>query len=364
MSRVTILVFCTVAALVHASRDDESQTKGDVKVSVGTRSFKHEALAQLHQTLMPEDKGSATAESLAQAGVRAAAEASSGLNSVHDQSAKLRQAMDELDLDSGLDEAAKEDEDSKAKAKVKAEAKLQEVAVEMKHVTDWADDLDRRIHDQYDVLHGNKAAPVDPEKTLGILEGVAAKIDIDKASLLSIGQQFDIDSSKLTQSEAEQLVQLEKQTNTVMSWFEEFKDFKFAMEQMRGHKNAALKEAQDLGMTQEQIQQVLAKPPPMENQPKMAGTPEQRKQLADVMASSAVEMAQIESAANEVMKGLDEFSAWKQKDDKSPESLAEAAKVKAKLDKAMQFLKEHEGAVEERSGQIDTLMKQVGMKGL
>jgi hypothetical protein len=41
--------------------------------------------------------------------------------------------------------------------------------------------------------------------------------------------------------------------------------------------------------------------------------------------------------------------------------MAQAAKVKAKLDKALKFLAQHEGTVATRTDQINALMKDAGM---
>lgn len=86
-----------------------------------------------------------------------------------------------------------------------------------------------------------------------------------------------------------------------------------------------------------------------------------RKKLAAVMASSAIEMAQIKSASDDVLAALDDLTEWKKGDDQSPESDRHALKVQARLHKAMAFLQEHEETINIRTKQIHSMMRDAGM---
>merc|ERR1719487_2237659 len=134
---------------------------------------------------------------------------------------------------------------------------------------------------------------------------------------------------------------------------------------MKAQRADAVKDAETLGISKAEVQKELGESatPPAQKDAK-ADMAAKKQHLADVLASSAVEMAQIESASNDVMVGLEAFAKWKQREaagDKSPESLKEAAKVKDKLDKALRYLQDHEGMIDQRSNQINALLKETNM---
>jgi len=233
-----------------------------------------------------------------------------------DESVALRKGMAEAGLDFDLDQ------------KVLARTKLQQLSLEKKRVKEMADNLDRQMQEQYAALLGS---------------------EVDKVASL-MGVAADGDGGSKT-SEDEQFAQLEEQTNNIVHWFSQLKQLREDRDKVKAQKELAAKAASSVGLSLEEVHQELTS----------AATSEHRQHLASLMASSAIEMAQIESAAGNVMSGLDQLGEWKKRQDNSPESLAEASKVKAKLSDALNFLKEHEDIVEKRTDQINSMMKEANM---
>jgi hypothetical protein len=371
-----------VVVLVQASRD--SSDKEDVKVSVGPRSFQlagaktqveasqDTALAQLDQKSIAQPtennelkniakhmlehsetdsgKSSLSAAELDQRAMRATADASSGMSQIRSDSMDLRKAVMELGLNHGLVASAHEARVTTAANDMdRARSKLHDVAQEQMQLKKTVNDMDRTM----EMEHAQ------------FLDGLNKLNEVAHGASTSLAQEF-------AENEDEQFAQLERQTQNIQKWFDNLKQVKQMKDQMQSKKVEAVKEAEAAGLSSAEVQKELS----VRNLPvapsalELSDVPskvddkakvDKRKHLANVMEDSAVEMAQIESAANDVMNGLDEFAKWKESEDQSPESQEKAAQVKAKLDRALQFLREHEGSVDQRSQQIDKLMKDAGM---
>jgi len=331
MCRATIIrVLWLTQALVcfaHSARDDEE--KENVHIEVRPRSF-----SQIHEN----EQMNATASTVQQT--------SSGMQAVGDESKNVRKQVEELEALSGLEHEAQ----PSASQVMQAKEKLAELALERKSVLEHADKLERQMHEQYAAMIGNEVGNV--------------------ASLLSVSQKED----RSTLSEDEKFAELEKHTNQLTQWFSELKALRAERDAMIAHKEAASSVGATLGLKAEdmesQITALASKAKQQEAAARAAAqdklapalvSDEQRKQLANVMASSAIEMAQIKTASDDVLTALDALTDWKKRDDNSAESHEEAVKVQAKLSKAMTFLQEHEGIVNTRAKQINELMKDAGM---
>jgi hypothetical protein len=376
---LTFFVLFMAPALFFASREEEEDEDGMVQIAVHARNLQrtHGANAstlaelragsqhakrhvmQLHvdtrphaQSAKSEEKVGALTETSQNASLdsdsslRSSVEqTTAGLMKVGSDAAQLRKMFQELLDESGINEAAELSAAEKQQAEVAkagAKRKLEELAIQKKQVLDHADALDRKMNTQYAELLGTKVSEV--------------------ASLLQSGTEEE--AAGKTLSEDEMFAQLEKQTNTIVQWFAELKSFRQQRDELKARRQAAEEAASKLGLSAERV-----KVPPKTEAVKSsnlqmspADVAAKHKNLAAVMASSAMEMAQIKKASDDVMVLLDEMTEWRRKQDTSPTAVAEAAKIQAKLSKAMDFLKEHENTVNARATQINALMKDVGMK--
>jgi len=352
MSRALFVLFFTCVGLVHASREDGVVTEGDLHVSVATRNFKLEAsderasLAQLHERLQAQPaEAQLSAADASQLGMQAAAEALAGMSEIQIQSMKVRKAVMDLGVSEGLVKSA-----SKAAAsRDGAKAQLHELAAEQQRVRQAADALDERMQSEHAQMH---------EASSEAKSVLSTNAEEQTAQIAHMEQQF---------------AQMEKQTAQITQWFEEMAQLNKSRDLLWERKAEAVKEAEAAGLSSEEVQKELSAAraqPNLETAPQESGAAannaqvEQRKHLADVVASSAVEMAQIEKASVDVMDGLESFAKWKESGDESPESMAHAAQVKAKLDIALKFLEEHENVVDQRTTQINDLMRQANMDPL
>jgi len=214
-------------------------------------------------------------------------------------------------------------EETQLSASTQAAAKIAELKKERDAVLTHAADLERQMTEHYASMIGQKVESV--------------------ASLL---QEQATGDDKM--SEDDQFAQLEAQTNQMTSWFRELK-------QLRTDRDAVIAKNKH----------AAASARLMENSQNQAKTAEEKREhLQSIMASSAIEMAQIKTASDDVLSAIDSLTEWKKRDDNSHESHAEAVKVKSKLARAMNFLKEHEDTINVRSQQINTLMKEAGMAPL
>jgi len=208
------------------------------------------------------------------------------------------------------------------KQETQADAKIEQLRKERDAVLTHAADLERQMTEHYASMIGQKVENV--------------------ASLL---QQQQTGDDKMT--EDEQFAQLEAQTNQMTSWFKELKQLRTDRDVVIAKNKHAARSAKLMAHSQ--------------NQAKAATSDQQREHLQSIMASSAIEMAQIKTASDDVLSAIDSLTEWKKRDDNSHESHAQAVKVKSKLARAMNFLKEHEDTINVRSQQINTLMKEAGM---
>jgi len=322
MSRAIFLVFLTASVLVvsvHPSREPTNESERyphppeGVSVSVSPRSF-HMALTQVHdeQNVQPEDK----AAELAQPLERPAGESQSA---------------------SGIKSGSQDE----------AKAKLEEVALETQRVVADSDRLDAEMHAQYTALLGDEVPQAGTPN-----------------ALVSVGE------TQSPPSEDEQFAALESQTENIMQWFQQLKKLRHERDSLKAKKDAAVKGASSAGMRPEDIaKKLLTNSPPETPKSKPEADPkpmggslmEKREELASVMASSAIEMAQLQHAAANVVTSLDAYKTWKNRINDSAESAAEAVSVKAKLDAAMKFLKEHENTIDNRRNQINAMMREANM---
>lgn len=209
---------------------------------------------------------------------------------------------------------------SAKKQETQADAKIEQLRKERDAVLTHAADLERQMTEHYASMIGQKVESV--------------------ASLL---QQQQTGDDKM--SEDEQFAQLEAQTNQMTSWFKELKQLRTDRDVVIAKNKHAARSAKLMVHSKNQAKT----------------SEEQREHLQSIMASSAIEMAQIKTASDDVLSAIDSLTEWKKRDDNSHESHAEAVKVKSKLARAMNFLKEHEDTINVRSQQINTLMKEAGM---
>jgi hypothetical protein len=361
---VCIIAVAILAATAHASRDEGSKVAGATESDFQLRNLELPELLQLGAKLhaQPEEKASMTADEVQRRGFAAAAdvaEASVGMSALRHQSAELREALAMLSINEELVSTAR-----KAESRAKAASQLKTLAQGSEKVRQMATELDERMQMEYAKL----------------LRSEVADATSKAASLLDENSDAALDRK---------FAEMEEQTQSIMAWFDQLKEIKQARDAMRKQKDQALKEAESAGLTNAEVQHELSgssetsqKTLPaqlpqetspqhlqrlaakVDSKPVASDAPQKRenaKRLADVVAKSAFEMAQIEGAAGDVMEALDGFEKWKSSQDSSPESLDRAAKVKAKLDKAMKFLEEHEGAVEQHSSEIDDLMRQANL---
>jgi hypothetical protein len=218
--------------------------------------------------------------------------------------------------------------------RTEAERKLQAMAKERARLYKMAEDLDHKMHKQYAELMASEASK-SAEKS---------------ASLLSIK---DAQEGNQREEEDRMFAELEQQTKNIVNWFQELQEIRHSRDELEAQSK---EKVQSAGLIQQQ-----AETEAYEGHEADEKLGKKKQELADVMAISAVEMAQIQKAAAEVEEGVKDFAKWKENQDNSPESLAEAAKLQAKFKKAMAFLKDHEGMVEIRTNQINALMKETGL---
>lgn len=218
--------------------------------------------------------------------------------------------------------------------RTEAERKLQAMAKERARLYKMAEDLDHKMHKQYAELMASEASK-SAEKS---------------ASLLSIK---DAQEGNQQEEEDRMFAELEQQTKNIVNWFQELQEIRHSRDELEAQSK---EKVQSAGLIQQQ-----AETEAYEGHEADEKLGKKKQELADVMAISAVEMAQIQKAAADVEEGVKDFAKWKENQDNSPESLAEAAKLQAKFKKAMAFLKDHEGMVEIRTNQINALMKETGL---
>lgn len=218
--------------------------------------------------------------------------------------------------------------------RTEAERKLQAMAKERARLYKMAEDLDHKMHKQYAELMASEASK-SAEKS---------------ASLLSIK---DAQEGNQREEEDRMFAELEQQTKNIVNWFQELQEIRHSRDELEAQSK---EKVQSAGLIQQQ-----AETEAYEGHEADEKLGKKKQELADVMAISAVEMAQIQKAAADVEEGVKDFAKWKENQDNSPESLAEAAKLQAKFKKAMAFLKDHEGMVEIRTNQINALMKETGL---
>lgn len=218
--------------------------------------------------------------------------------------------------------------------RTEAERKLQAMAKERTRLYKMAEDLDHKMHKQYAELMASEASK-SAEKS---------------ASLLSIK---DAQEGNQREEEDRMFAELEQQTKNIVNWFQELQEIRHSRDELEAQSK---EKVQSAGLIQQQ-----AETEAYEGHEADEKLGKKKQELADVMAISAVEMAQIQKAAADVEEGVKDFAKWKENQDNSPESLAEAAKLQAKFKKAMAFLKDHEGMVEIRTNQINALMKETGL---
>jgi len=218
--------------------------------------------------------------------------------------------------------------------RTEAERKLQAMAKERARLYKMAEDLDHKMHKQYAELMASEASK-SAEKS---------------ASLLSIK---DAQEGNQREEEDRMFAELEQQTKNIVNWFQELQEIRHSRDELEAQSK---EKVQSAGLIQQQ-----AETEAYEGHEADEKLGKKKQELADVMAISAVEMAQIQKAAADVEEGVKDFAKWKENQDNSPESLAEAAKLQAKFKKAMALLKDHEGMVEIRTNQINALMKETGL---
>lgn len=223
--------------------------------------------------------------------------------------------------------------------RTEAERKLQAMAKERARLYKMAEDLDHKMHKQY------------AELAESIADNTEAKASKSApASLLSIK---DAQEGNQRAEEDRMFAELEQQTKNIVNWFQELQEIRHSRDELEAQSK---EKVQSAGLIQQQ-----AETEAYEGHEADEKLGKKKQELADVMAISAVEMAQIQKAAADVEEGVKDFAKWKENQDNSPESLAEAAKLQAKFKKAMAFLKDNEGMVEIRTNQINALMKETGL---
>jgi hypothetical protein len=377
MIRVTICILFTVSGLVSASRDTDK--KDNVHISVSPSHFQMSeqkaksggftagaaALAQLRENIQAQPEGRAT-------------------------------------------QAATSEANEEARSRVRA--KLHQVGLEHERLTAKAGKMEMLMHDQFAQMFGEQAKTATPhfsskehyvgDNTVVFDPPPFPSPQALSQSLAELRNDVSQSAAVSGKSEEEALKELEHHTAQLLQWRDAMGRLKDERDAMWVRKSEAIREALRAGMSLDDIQNELGgsvaapappaqKEDPLDNSGKerqelmaaeradelarkqQAGEPvreaahkdeasAKKQQLANVMANSAVEMAQIESAATDVMNGLDDFKKWKGRDDNSPQSLLEAKKVKEKLDKAIRFLKEHEGMIDQRTSQINDLLRETG----
>lgn len=350
----TLFVFVTASTLVLPVHSLRNSSDHDVRISVLPRSFQSiGALTQLqdeHSAKPEKDRAAALfsldrgSESSTRQGEGEAA-ALFSLDRVSDSSALQSTAVEKPTVSGSASESESE------KAKERATAQLEEVALERQQVMQNAERLDREMNEQYAALGGDEA---------GGNHGAG--------SLVSVAETESAPGTTKELTEDEQFDALEKQTDSIMKWFQQIKSLRKERDQLKAKKDAAVKGASSAGINQEDIAKKILAPAPdvatskskSDGKTQGSGLLEKRQKLSGLMASSALEMAKLQSAASDVMTGLDAYAVWQKRNDDGAESQAEAARVKAQLDSAVKFLAEHEDSIDYHTEQIDAMMRETG----
>jgi hypothetical protein len=207
--------------------------------------------------------------------------------------------------------------------------------------------------------------------------------------------QSNLASGEKLKLQEQELGELEQGTANIMKWMNQIKKLKMAREEMNP---SAKKQSSDATLLAhvEMKQNVeshasaatLAAHEDMERQSGAAATTSsarlsrpshiygphlsasvflqlaQNRSLSESIATSAVELMQIKSAAEEVMRSVDKLGEWKQRADGSAESSKEAAMLKARLSKALAFLEGHKSLISRRANELNDLMKGLGVSAL
>lgn len=253
-----------------------------------------------------------------------------------------------------------------AKAVDQAKAKLQEVAQERATLGNKAEQLDEQMHKEFNTM--NAASESTSESDAEAKDRQNRK---DYESLMSLKELIRVTSDPKQEAEDKQFAELEQQTKHIMEWFNKLKALRTQRDAMKKKKDDAMAAAANMGSAAEALgQEIKQAGQKTTDSAKLSGNlyaqkssalmerQQKQKKLEAVMASSAIEIAQIEKSATDVQDGIKEYAQWRENDDGSAQSQEQKIRIQAKLQQAVDFLEKHEKNIDIRRNVIEQMLKQ------